>query len=297
MAKRINNYSANLLNKLAGILDVSNFILYGGSALDLILNREIRDYDIAFEESHGVNLSKLQRTLEKKDYKILEVNREYYVQMNKLVKLLYAENSPWILDIAIVESYEHIGLFNIDSIYIKYPEVEIVDRHNAVGAHQKKSMKLIRHVDDENPLMITARLLSLCAKYDLPLESFKQLISQLKNKLNNWDPPNDFHGSIAEASAVSSVLKAIARSKDAQKFSKSLLQTNILQCIFPEIIPSLEALHSRESYNWGVDDKKHLVKVLLNANISKDDKLSLQKRLKTLEVRKWDSTDARLTNS
>lgn len=294
----------DLMITIHDTIEEDRFILYGGAPVDLLLdkNSSIHDLDIALQGIDETKIETLRRKIENKGYRITEPYREYFILIKERVVLIYAENEKWFLDIGFLENPEHVGLFDAQSLYFRYPELDYVDNHNALSAIKNKCLTPIRGLDKENPYLLLARFLHLCAKYEMSLENnpnHKSMLSELKMRIKSWKSSNEFGGPIAYASCLSSILKSIIKSKDRPSFIEELVKSSVLEDVYPELNKGLEKLVSQKQgliQNVGKIQSKYTFVKLIAKNLSNVDRENFKKCLSSLAVRHWDKEDMVIVN-
>ena len=109
-------------------------------------SREVHDLDIAIVSDGGKIMEYCRKNLEESGYEILERNREYYLNIIDPVAIMFAKNKKWTLDVAflggslerkinlIPPSPYHTSMdkFDIDSVFWRYPQLEVVDLYKNV---------------------------------------------------------------------------------------------------------------------------------------------------------------------
>src|SRR3989339_1018897 len=89
----INSRQKEILIYLSKILDVESFILFGGAALDLIVDPviNIKDFDIGVKVSENI-IQYIKERLLSNGYKIIGKDRPYMINMTTPVTMVFAEN-------------------------------------------------------------------------------------------------------------------------------------------------------------------------------------------------------------
>lgn len=282
-----------LMKKIHNIIREDKFILYGSTPINLLTNTKtkIRDLDIAIKGINRYKIKKFVEKLKRKRFKIIEPWREYYIYKNKKVILVYAKNKKWFLDVAFLKDPQMVGLFNIDSLYFRYPQLDYVDKFKALEGIRKKKIRLIRKIDEENPHLLLGRYLRLCAKYSIQLD--KKFILDLKERISKWKIKKDFHKS-AYMSCISSLLKSIYYSRDKRNFVGILIGTSILGTIFPEIHKVTTKLKKDDFLkNLSQIKTKVDIIILLDKYLKGSDRKLFREKIRTLKIRKWDEQDTK----
>ena len=228
------SYHKELLATIHKILNVKSFALYGGAAADLIIdpNASVNDYDIAIENMSSETIGGVKKQLVEAGYEIT-AERSYCIYNDIPVSLIYANNQDWSFDIGFLDDVSIVGQFNLESLYWRFPELDCVDKFEAIQGVLDKDLHLIRSIENENPFMLVSRYIRLAAKYNIPIS--KDIIRSLIIRIERWKAPNKFHGIEAQAALVSSIFKSIFMSVDRVLFIDSLAKTGLLNSVFPEI--------------------------------------------------------------
>jgi tRNA nucleotidyltransferase/poly(A) polymerase len=283
MEKEIDPSLEKLIVKLADIVKLDSFVLFGGAVLDTILKRPVADYDIGIEGNHvDERLTQSLEALESQGFSFITKAKEYPIWNTQLAYVTLAKKEDVLLDIAVLPSYDNIRFFTVDSMYVQYPELKIIDEYDAMGAYDRQEIKLARRIDQENPYRIATRAIRIGAKYGFPLQNAGALWGDLALRLREWKPDSEFQGPYAYAEACAKTFRAIVRSKDQPRFSKELLETNILSDLFPELIAPLEYLQGKDE-QWSVTSDTELIEKLLSTPVQEDEKQALIARIDTIK--------------
>jgi len=273
--------------------NIDEFIIYGGTSIDLLLNRKnvIKDVDIAIKGKEESKISKLRERLGLKGFEIIEPKREYTIYLNEKVTLIYAQNNHMFLDICFMNDPRMVGQFDIESLYWRYPQLDYIDDYGALEAIASKTIKPIRELDCENPLLLTSRFIYLCAKYDASLlkeYQHRNTMYVLKDKLINWNLSKTEQAYI---SCISSLLKSVLKAKDKNSFSEELIESGILEIIFPELNIYLQ-IANKEEINE-IQTKKELCN-LIEKTLDEEIRIKFKEKVKYLKTRKWDKQDSNI---
>lgn len=298
----INQRIVNLLFDIHHFIGEDRFIFYGGAALDILLdlNSNIHDLDIGIEGLSRKRIRQCRNNLLFNGFRII-AERDYFINIIDPVYLIYASNITWFLDIAFLEKYNSVGQFDIESLYIRFPELDYVDNYNAIEAAKSKTITPIRDLQNENPYLLISRLIHLSSKYQISLANSPEnmsLISRLNNLIKTWEKSDNFHGPLAKASTFSSVLKAIINANNRASFIKDLVTSNSLVIIAHEIHGALNEFDNLDPFIKRAIikccSKKELVAILLKI-VDKNHLDVLIKRIESLNLRTWDHSDKNLT--
>ena len=294
----INSRQKEILIYLSKILDVESFILFGGAALDLIVDPviNIKDFDIGVKVSENI-IQYIKERLLSNGYKIIGKDRPYMINMTTPVTMVFAENGKNILDISFLKNLDDIGQFIIESSYCRYPQLDYVDRFGAIEAYKKGCIEPIYGLDKENPYLLINRVISLSAKYGMVFYDDKKdntNLNYLKKRLSNWKTEDYLHGKMARIAHLSHVLKAIARTRSKHEFIEQLINSNILSLTYPSLHLALSSLSIGQINNLEVlHDKKDVAKFLIK-NTTLDNRENLLEAFRLLNLRGWDDEDRKI---
>lgn len=284
------------INKITG---EERFILYGGASIDLLINKntKIHDLDIAIKGINRYRIRKCREKIKKQGFEIIEPSRKYYIHKSKEVILIYAKNKRWFLDIAFLDNFALIGHFNIETLFFRYPQLDYVDRFEALKNIKKKKIRLIRDLKKENPHLLLGRFLRLCSKYEISLNEHKhrKILLDLKTKIQQWKIVSNFHKN-AYVSCISSLLKSIIQSHNKRLFVKILIDTSILTAIFPELERVVDIYRSELIKKISNVRKKRGVVVLFGRYLKAPELKLFKKKIKILKTRRWNEQDVECSN-
>ena len=292
------HYLHQLMIQLSKALGVKEFILFGGTAIDLLINpsTEICDLDIGIGEGKKY-IKQCKKQLKLSNYQIIGKDRPYFTNMIDPVTMVFAKNNRWLLDISFMNNIWDIGQFDIESLFFRYPELDYIDRYNTLKALKEKTMRSIHGLYKENPYLLLNRIINICAKYDMNMSKnpvHRNSINVLKKRISNWNPPNSFHGKMAKIAHYSTVLKAMRRAKNRYAFIKDLIATGLLLETMPELQKLLKNLSPQEiTLLEKAKTKGEIIEILVKITDPKD-RQKLKQRFRTLRLREWDLEDRNL---
>lgn len=289
------DYAKGIMSYIHRIIGADDFILYGGVPVDLIRNKksEVNDYDIAINSKERGKIKKVEDSLIRSGFKIVESNRKYHIYKNTEVLLMYAKNSKLMLDICFMDNTQSVGQFNIESLYWKFPEMKCVDNYDALKSIENKKIAPIRGLGKENIYILISRFLYLCSKYDISLFVDKEGCIRIFSKRLNKESSNESEQFV---SCLSSIFKSILRAKNKEIFTKELIHSGIIKKIFPLLHISLDNL-SQNRHNYElmskIKDKKDLLS-FMEKYLNEKDRLTFRRKIKVLAKRKWDKQDSNI---
>lgn len=286
-----------LMIQFSKVLRVKEFILFGGAATDLLISpsAEFRDFDIGIRGRKKYIINQCKKHLKLYGFQILGKDRSYFINMNEPVTMIFAKNNYWLLDINFMNNLWNVGQFDIESIFFRYPELDYIDRYNAIEAFKKKIIHPINGLYKENPILLINRIIDLCSKYNINMSRnpiHRDYIDILKKRISNWNTLDEFHGKIARISFYSKILKAINQSKQREIFIRDLVNTGILAELIPELQKPLKNLSSKEKTLLNKAKTRGEVADFLIKIVNQNDKQKLKYKLQCVrDLRKWDLED------
>lgn len=276
----------NVMEYSQQVTSLGRFILYGCSPIDMHLGWAFNDIDIAFKGVDWDKIRGLNHRFAEQGFQVVEAGRDYRIQNGRVpVVLVYAKNDQTFLDVCFMEDPSLVGLFNVESLYWRYPQGDCVDRFNALGGLASKKIVPVRTLDSENPLYFLSRYVRLCSKYDISMVGSLEgadFVGSLKNHLRgiNYD---DYPGPFS--SALSSMLKAILQARDRSGFIDELVETGIIHALIPEVGSGLVAA---DPVALGeAKDRDSLVDVI-RLGLGSEESGVLSRKLECLDSRTWE---------
>jgi hypothetical protein len=285
-----------LMIQLSRILRIREFILFGGAAIDLLRNpfSRIHDLDIGVKGREKDIIDKCKRHITISGFQII-YERPYWINMTEPVITIFAQNNQWLLDINFMDNPWNVGQFDAESLFFRYPELDYIDRYDAIEALKKKTIHPINGLYKENPILLLNRIIDLCSKYNISMSSnpiHRDYINILKKRISNWNIIDEFHGKMARIAFYSKLLKAIKQAKRRNIFIKDLVTSGILTILVPELQKPLKNLSLREKALLDKAKTKSEIANLLIKIVNSNDKQKLKYKLRLVcNLRKWDLED------
>jgi hypothetical protein len=286
-----------LMAQLSKILGVKEFILFGGAAVDLLLNplAKIHDIDIGIKGREKYIIDRCKKHLKLSGFQIIGDDRLYFINMNEPVTMVFAKNDCWVLDINFMDNPWNVGQFDAESLFFRYPELDYIDNYGALVAIKRKTIRPIKGLYKENPILLLNRIIHLCSKYNMSMSknpAHRHYINILKKRVSKWNTRDKFHGKLARIAFYSKVLKAIAQSERRSIFINDLVATGILTKFIPELQKLLKNLSSKEKIILNkLRTKDDIVKFLVKIANPKDQRKLKYKFQLLYNIRKWDIED------
>ncbi len=237
--RRLPTSLAKLLDEIATDIGCPSFYLFGGAALDLLIdpNASIADFDIAIEGRSEVLAQCIRQRLIERGFSIEIANLFFEVNWREPVTIIKAVRDGRTLDIALIEVFT-LGQFDVESLFWEYPSKVSRDPYDALGAIERRRLKPLRELNAENPFLLAGRFLKLMRKYQLP--SSDPLHNGIATELGRLcDMPlrvsNEFQRSFPPALALGSAMSFIFESKDRCEALSFLVKSSLLSSIMPEL--------------------------------------------------------------
>ncbi len=290
--KPLPTYLKTLILKISKIIEEKEFVLYGGAPIDYLFNgnKRFNDLDIAIKKTSKNDINNLKKILIKKGFNIIVPFREYTVRKTKKVYLMYAKKKRLMLDICFLNDYDLIsGPFNLDNLYCRFPELNIVDDYNSIDGIKRKKIISVRSLTKENPYLLLSRFVYICAKYQIyPMDDLinKKILLRIKREIEVVARPV---GSDQFSSCLNSILKSIIKADNRKYFLKNLINSGILKKTMPALDRSLKlVIKINDSRLDKIKTKKNLIIYLLSLLNDVKDKKSFLELIKCLSIRKWE---------
>jgi hypothetical protein len=250
-SRRLPPAQRELLAELADLLQVDELLVYGGAALDLLVDPRLltHDVDVAI-----VGLEQAQqcrhKLLEHPEVGTVSAPRDYWIRLNQPVVMFDVEWRGRVLDINFVDTVEGIGHFDVECIRWHHPSATYTDPHDVLASLPVRDAALVGGVESENPLLLLNRALKLAAKYGIGLEGSGRLASDLPELIRparRWSSTDDFHGRQAEHAHTRALASATQRAAGPALFLHQCLRTGVIDCRHAALAEALrqdeEAVH------------------------------------------------------
>ncbi|MDD4661890.1 MAG: hypothetical protein PHG24_01245 [Candidatus Pacebacteria bacterium] len=287
----LSNHDRKLMFSLSKLIGGSKFVLYGSTPISLIFGKNYiaNDYDLAILGKTKEDISKVKYFLKKNRFKITKSNRKYYIYKNIEVISLYAQRKNFLLDVCFMDEVNLVGQFNVESLYWRYPEMDCIDKYNALEGLKNKKIIPIRGLNNENIFLLISRFVYLCSKYKISLmdKENQRIIKFINQKLRK----ESGRETDQYVSCLSSILKSILIAKDNILFVEELINSKIVKFLFEELHYSLIVTKEKNQFELlKIKNKRDLVDIL-EKNVHTDNKKEFLKKINMLSKRKWDNQD------
>lgn len=289
-----NNELSDAARIIARDTQLGEFVLFGGFPIDSLSGRaaqaERNDIDIAVQGLSDTLLTGFENVSAENGYAILCARRPYTILRRIDVLTTYIRKGLLTIDANFMAARPTLGLFNIDSLYITFPAMDVVDSHGCLQGLKEGHIRPIRDLSEENAFLTSARLIYLAAKYGIDLTGPRHAdtVSRLAGLLLAETPPPGWQFN----SFLSSVLKSLLKSRSRGVFLEELRRTGLLSPWLPE----LESAARHPSVSAGLA-KAGSVSELAHFFISclpASQQLSLREKLLPLTQRVWETTTRKL---
>lgn len=228
---------AALADAIADLLEVDRFLLFGGAALDLLTDpgAAVHDVDVALDASHPMDA-----TVDRLVAKGLRAGplREHHINWDEPVWMLDLAWGNCVIDLNFVQRADRIGQFDLETLLWRWPERDIVDSHGARDALRRRTVRLVRPIDGEDPLLLLARLLKLTAKYDLRLTdaAHRPIVAALDAALDKRAIAPEESADVATAQAAV-LSRCRARARDPRVFLHEISASGLLRHLAQQPAP------------------------------------------------------------
>jgi len=289
-----------LMIQLSKVIGVKKFILFGGAAIDLLMNSsaKIYDLDIGIEGRKKDIINQCKKHLRFCGFQIINRDRPYFINMNEPVIMVFAKNDHWLLDINFMDNLWNVGQFDAESLFFRYPELDYINRYDAFIALKRKTIRPINGLYKENPILLLNRIIHLCSKYNMSMSKnsvHRHYINILKKRISKWNTTDKFHGKLARIAFYSKVLRAIAHSKQRDIFINDLVATGVLIKLMPELQKPLKNLSSNEKTILNKAKTRNDIANFLIKIVNPKDQQKLKYKFRLIyNIRKWDLEDQKL---
>lgn len=284
----------HLQNEICNLLDYSHevtgfeqFILYGGTPLDIKINGTYSDIDLATRGKEEERILAINKRFLEKGFDVIQPRRLYQIQNGSIdVILVYAKDENTFFDVCFMDDLSLIGLFDLESSFWQYPEKIYVDQHNALEALASKCIRPIRSFDSENPLLWLSRFVCLCSKYNIQMTNnpiHVPIINAIYLELSNYANSID---SSQYSSALSSVINAILQANDRRIFSDQLIETELISKLFPQLNVFLKEIDNVTLIK--IKNREDFCNKLMTS-VAQSDIIDTEKRLSGLKYRNWEN--------
>lgn len=290
---------AAILERLSSVVGLDRFLLFGGAAIDLIRDpgANVTDYDVA-ALNHPQMVRKCKRALIQNGYEITVDERPYRIHRHVEVLLLVGKKGNETVDVSFLGDFKDIGLFDVETLVCRYPEMVYLDAFGALDALKRRTTLLIRRMDEEDPYVVLNRFVHVCAKYGFSMhESFvhRTLQKDLCRRLSQiMDHEYSENRRALTSSHCSMVLRCMATATCRAKFLQDLGRCAWLGATFPELKEYLASGENRMFLERTVG-KSHLVEVLLST-MNSQLLARFEERLSYFGRRVWDADDQEIAS-
>jgi len=274
-----------VMDYVSKTIELNDFSFYWWGVLDLALWNNINDIDLAIWWIEDEQIKIINKTLESKEFRIVHPKRYYPISNDSIeVYLVYAKNDHCFFDIAFLKEPSIFGLFNLDSLYCDNLERKCIDKYWALDGFLSKTITPIKPIEWENPLCFFSRFIRLSSKYNIPMiqQNHNKFINEIGERLNNI---NILENERIFWSTISSIFKAIKKSHDSNIFCNELLETNLLNKVFPELEIAFKNIDTKHLNK--IKNRNSIISILEN-NISWDIKEWFQNKINVLKKRSWE---------
>ena len=219
-----------IMDAIAKDTELEAFVFFGGAPIDLLSGfadeSSIGDLDISVCGIDTENMDRYELTVQKNGYTITQARRLYIISRTLPVFMTFARKGRTVIDANFMEDPTHVGLFNIESLYILFPGHTLVDSYGTLDGLRSKEIVPIHDLGSENPYFLASRFVYISAKYGISMTDVKNTgVSEaiVRHMVSEpVDPRREFD------SFLSSVFKSILRARDKVSYLRELIEIGIL---------------------------------------------------------------------
>lgn len=237
--QRLPTAQAQLLTDMADVLGIEELVLYGGGALDLLVEptQPTHDLDVAI-----TGISHLQPCLPRlaahPAIAAVSAPRQYWIRFDQPVVMIDVEWRGKVIDLNFVETLDGIGHFDVECVAWHHPSATYTDPHGVLDSPPVRDVRLVSGVSSENPLLLLNRAVKLAAKYGVDLEGPGHLASAipaLTAAARRWASTDDFHGRQALHAHTRALASATQRAAHPAHLLHQCLRTGVIDCRHPAL--------------------------------------------------------------
>lgn len=233
-----------LLHQIADAVRRDEVHLFGGAALDLILDPSApcHDLDVAVTVSEPLDES-AQRLRSFPEFSWVGELRRYWIRLDQPVVMVDVCWGDHRLDVNFVNHLGGIGHFDVEQVRWSYPDHRLIDPW-VVSGRPVENLRLTTAPDADNPLLLLNRLLKLSAKYQVEFwrrEHLRNLVADLVERSRSWLATDPFHGPQAHAAHARSIASAVRRSVEPVAFLEGCIESGLLRARFEPLSIALRS--------------------------------------------------------
>ena len=121
----------HVMDAIAKDTELEVFVFFGGCPVDLLSSfadeSSIGDFDISIKGIEPKVMERYEAAVQGNGYVIRKARRQYIISRTVPVFTTYAAKGKTVIDANFMEDPKRVGLFNIDSLYLTFPDKKIVD--------------------------------------------------------------------------------------------------------------------------------------------------------------------------
>jgi hypothetical protein len=273
---------------------IKKFYLIGGTGIDCLLDYDCHssDWDIVINKEDYRTFANVLSFITSSHCTISKI-RNYRINKTQDCKVFLVHGDVCTFDVAYVDDMSFVGPFDVESLYISYPDLLVFDTHSTIESIHDKRINLIRQpFINEEPLILLKRFLYLTAKYDIPFGKSSKNWKTVEDltllySYRNFRSTNE--ASLEEhAACISKLLKGLLRTKDRSSYVRDIVQSKLLTYDFD----ALHELFIRDDFNQHLLSKHFSSKThLLEQILAFSDNADIRQVLLAIRNRYWDTDD------
>jgi len=287
-----------LVKRLALESEQESVALYGSRAVSLILGREVAsssDVDVAILGGRSEALA-ANRCLTRSGYVVSPWLRRFRMNRRDVAWIFEATRGEWKFDVTAVQSFDLLGQFSVERLWIEIPSETVVD-NGASAAIRKRLLSLSTPLELAVPHLLLARLLVLASFYDLPLGTASRNGRMVETILHRC---RDAQGALdeedARASALSALFRATLRAKSRKRFLTTISRAGITALLGETVARLLAASALRDAPGLERLSRREELAELIMRNCGNAEVRKLAAEIGILRLRKWNEGDLRIAS-
>ena len=278
--------------------ELEAFVFFGGCPIDLLSGfadeSSLGDIDISVPGIGTEQMDRYESTVQRNGYTITTARRLYVISRNIPVFTTFARNENTVIDANFMEDPTRVGLFNIDSMYVVFPERKIVDLYGSLEGLKSKTIVPIHDLSSESPYFLGSRFIYISSKYDISMVDRNNIgvaEAVVRHMINE---PRDQRGEFN--SFLPSVFKSILRTRDRVSYLREMIEIGILNPRLSELETAIkQVMAGQHSHEMEKIEKVDDLIVFFAGYIPQPLKGNFYEKIKPLSDRIWENDNRRVS--
>lgn len=288
----------DVMQWVAACTGLDEFTFFGAAPVDILSGwfdvEDVKDYDIAIEGRTEAQMASFEETITANGFDILKARRPFVIRGSETVYTTYAAKDDVVVDANFMRDPSMVGLYNVNSLYVTYPDLEMIDDHDALAGIDEGRLEPVVDLDAENGYLLAQRFLLVSTKYDIDIrtEPNESLAERLASQLRDSESPS---GQFQEF--LLAVLATTVEYDERAEYLRTLSETGLLASGVPEIERAYRSLDDdgATAALAAVEDVTDLTNVLVE-RMQGDDRRAFAAQLGPLTEREWVADQNRIVS-